>query len=578
MEVANAFAPGGQSLGNVHVFDVEPIYVGSDVLCQMMVVHVSEAGTDRTDMTAFAKRALTSLGIDIPDGFDPIVESWPLSRVAKKRAGAQPRTREPYDPKDHAYPPSWEEQSAPAPVTMPQDDVPGIPPMPVLPPPPPAAPEVAAAPRPFPRRESTPVSDFRAIDVEALAGSWTLASVREGFDVVHRVALPGGFGNEAIEANRDVLGEFDIETGEEPTWTAKDGIAFVFGTPPCSGWSVMNTSKNSNARGADSGIQQCTWGLVHYASRLTGRDGEPGPEVVSFECVQQAYTQGRDLMSAYLKTLRNATGQDYQLTHVMMSGASVGAAQLRKRYFWVAHRIPFGVDVTSPLRPATYRDAIYDLRNMKLTVNYQPIPNPPTPWLNVHGMRNGSGVDWHQTIVDETSATAMGLTLRILERANGTWLPGEYQKTVIERMYADGSLPEEAFKWINLETGRNKGWGGPRRVTWDVPAYVIHGGGPAQFIHPDEDRWLTIRELTRLMGYPDSWRYPPGASAGQIGAWIGKNCPVQSAQWMSHYVMASLNGEPGNLRARPDYRRDNEGTIDVTHAYRGPEKIVAEGA
>lgn len=417
---------------------------------------------------------------------------------------------------------------------------------------------------------------MRAVDVEALAGSWDLAAVREGFEIVHRVALPGGFGNEAIEANRDKLGDFEIETGEEVTWTAKREIALAFGTPPCSGWSVMNTSSKGNARGAESAIQQCTWGLIHYASRCTGTDGELGPEIVSFECVQQAYTQGRDLMTAYARTLRQLTGQDYQLTHVLMSGSAVGAAQYRARYFFVAHRVPFGVEVTSPRRAATYRDAIYDLRGMKLQVPEQPIPNPPTAWLQVHEMRNGR-VDWHAPIVDGTSETNLDLTLRVLEEATGTvdWRPGEYQRDVIERLFAAGTLPQRAHKWITPETGKARGWGGPRRVAWDVPAYVIHGGGPGQFIHPEEDRWLTIRELTRLMGYPDDWHYPPGARAGQIGAWIGKNAPVMSVQWLSHWARLAMEGTPGLLRGLPDPERYREGTINVTHAHRGPERIVA---
>lgn len=75
---------------------------------------------------------------------------------------------------------------------------------------------------------------MRAVDCEALAGSWDLGVVREGFEISHRVALPGGFGDEVIETNRGLLGDFPIETGAQETWTPQGDVALLFGTPPCS--------------------------------------------------------------------------------------------------------------------------------------------------------------------------------------------------------------------------------------------------------------------------------------------------------------------------------------------------------
>lgn len=412
---------------------------------------------------------------------------------------------------------------------------------------------------------------MRAVDVEALAGSWDLGTVREGFEIVHRTALPGGFGNEVIEANRDVLGDFPIETGEEPTWTAQKDIAYVFGTPPCSGWSLMNTSKKANARGANSAIQQCTWGLVHYAARTYGADGLKGPEIVSFECVQQAFTQGRDLMTAYLETLRSRTGLDYQLTHVLMSGASVGSAQLRNRYFWVAHRVPFGVDIESPRRAATYRDAIYDLRGLELQRELQPVHADPTAWVQVHDMRRPDDqVDWHMQVADRSreKETNLELILRVMDYAE--WKPGKYLRQVIEDDQANGQrIPDEPFSKFG------RGWGGPIRVEWDKPGRVIHGGGAGQFIHPEENRFLTMRELSRLMGYPDTWHWPDVGNRWNVSMWLGKNCPVQSGQWLSHWAKRALEGEAGPLQGRPDEERANECIINVTHAFKDPARIIS---
>lgn len=414
---------------------------------------------------------------------------------------------------------------------------------------------------------------LRAVDVEALAGSWDLGAVREGFQVVHRVALPGGFGNEVIEANRPLLGDFAVETGDEGEWTALKDVPFIFGTPPCSGWSVMNTSKGINARGASSAVQQCTWALVRYAGRTYGGDGGRGPEVVAFECVQQAFTQGRDLMSAYLHLLRRETGQDYQLTHVKMSGASVGAAQYRARYFFVAHRVPFGVEVQSPRLQLTYGEAIGDLQGMELRQEFQPYTRAADGEFQRDHRSKSGGTDWHLAVSDGSGETNVHLTMRILAAAGVDWEPGMDQRAAIRRLAEAGRLPERAKKWI-AEDGSVKGWGGPKRISADRTGFVIHGGGASQFIHWAEPRWLTARELTRVMGYPDDWTYPYTAKVSTVGAWIGKNCPVESARWISRWIRRSLDGEPGELRGASD-EREHEFLLDVTHAYRGPDRIVA---
>lgn len=77
-------------------------------------------------------------------------------------------------------------------------------------------------------------NNLLAIDCEGLAGNWSLAAVQEGFKIQRRLALPGGFGNECIEVNRKLLGQFPVETGAAEGWTPGQGVSFLFGTPPCS--------------------------------------------------------------------------------------------------------------------------------------------------------------------------------------------------------------------------------------------------------------------------------------------------------------------------------------------------------
>lgn len=284
----------------------------------------------------------------------------------------------------------------------------------------------------------------------------------------------------------------------------------------------------------DSDIHECTWALIKYAARCIGSDGFPGPQVVAFESVQQAFTIGRPLMERYLAVLNNLTrvsvGPDkYKLTHVLMSGASVGSASERRRYFWVAHRIPFGVGLQLRLTgPVTVRERIDDLREL-----------PTGDWPHVSPLTD-----------------KLELIIRCHERAG--WVEGMTLRDACFKLVEQHKLPHAAReKWFDS----NMCWinfAGPKVIRPDEPAPVITGGSRSDFLHYALPRFLTIHELARLMGLPDNWVIP-GESINRAVAWIGKNAPVESLRWLTHWVRQSLLGRPGPLRS---------GVVDITHYWK----------
>lgn len=383
------------------------------------------------------------------------------------------------------------------------------------------------------------------IDCQGLAGAWTLGTVQTGrFELVHRASLPGGFGDTSIDANRRLIGDgWHQEVGEQPQWTpVTSGAAYVCGTPPCSGFSLMNVSKKGNARGPNSGINSCMRDLARYGARVRGLDGNQGAEVISFESVQQAYTTGRGLMQELRQIVEEESGQRYDLTHVLMSGASIGASQARHRYYWVVHRVPFGVDHPEPHKVATYADAIDDLRDLELTWEDQPITRPPTEWSK-RLRRPDWKVDAHVAHVEEKIRL-----VRLINELLGTteWPPGKGMKELIQELPEPPKALLDRWPGYDETSWRQlRGWGWPKRIRPDRPGYVIAGSGAMNFVHYAEPRLLTIRELTRLMGYPDDWRWPADVSVGVASKLIGKCCPVDSGRWISGWVARSLDGEPG---------------------------------
>lgn len=396
---------------------------------------------------------------------------------------------------------------------------------------------------------------FPFIDCQGLGGAYTLGTVQTGkFKLVHRASLREGtklgFGDEIVDANRHLLGdEWDQDEGHDQDDWEPGMAAYLCGTPPCSGFSNLNTRME---RGPGAPINRCMWSLVEYAAACTGTDLRPGPQVVSFESVQGAYTKGRSLMRALREHLEDLTGQEYDLHHVMMSGGTVGAAQYRHRYFVVFSRIQFGID--PPQRedlpdghPVTYFDAIGDLQGLEN--QWEPQDYKYAAQSNyARALRDPSGlVDCHATADGKAADTVREACLR-------GWKAGKYLSEAFDAL--DYHPPE--FQKSRREGGIRrgdstyKGLNWPLKINPDKPGYVQTGGCARDFAHWSEPRLLTIRELGRMMGYPDSWKFPH--SITKSGMLIGKCCPAPSGRWISGWVARALEGSPGQVGSTSDGR------------------------
>lgn len=67
--------------------------------------------------------------------------------------------------------------------------------------------------------------------------------------------------------------------------------------------------------------------------------------------------------------------------------------------------------------------------------------------------------------------------------------------------------------------------------------------GSSRFIHPYENRFLTVREQARLMGFPDSFIFTGGRD-DQYNM-IGEAVPVPLAKAIGLYVARKLDEEGG---------------------------------
>lgn len=354
-----------------------------------------------------------------------------------------------------------------------------------------------------------------AIDVQSFAGGFSLGVVQAGFNLIAKREYPGGFGSQAMLANRHLLGyDWNLQAADPIDWTPTPAD-LVFGNPPCSGFSNRSVSIRGKQddgsigkiqfRGIESNANACMWALIRYAA-------ECDPKIVIFESVQGAFRHGRELMQQLRKELEAITGHEYDLFHVLHNVADLQGAQTRPRYFFVASRIGFGVKPPT-FTSSTVRDRIEDLETVPLGQLEGHDINDAVQEARIQEL--ASKVDW---LADETSGHAYA---RAIEQ-------GIDLKQWDEPLVSDKGTTQFA----------------PRRLNYDKPSRVLAGDAHAKIVHPVLPRTLTHREIARLTGFPDEWRCAPYAEKRGNGQWWGKGICVEAGRWIAEAAHDTLNGTP----------------------------------
>lgn len=394
---------------------------------------------------------------------------------------------------------------------------------------------------------------IEAVDCQSFAGGFTTGAVRAGFTLVGKRELPGGFGVASCEANRHILGDkWESQVAPANEWEAK-GVPLVFGNPPCSGFSLLS---RADFRGAGSPVNSCMWAFADYTARCR-------PDVAVFESVQQAYKIGRELMQALRADVEEKTGDQYTLYHVLHNAASVGGAAVRKRYFWVIARVPFGIEPHAVDRIPTFRQTIGDLEGLGVTWDKQSYRRPPSWWVKKRKLRSATGAtDGHHTYFNPLVRRALDLMEKV------DWPEGGNISDVARRYYQqEGRLPESWNATAEKLIGNDfkMGFYQMHRWRYDGHCRVVTGAGTQLILHPTENRPLTNREVARIQGFPDDWRIGPLRTTSGVGMLWGKGIPVQCGEWIAGWAKQAILGDPGGYDGQEI--GDRERLIDVTNDY-----------
>ena len=348
----------------------------------------------------------------------------------------------------------------------------------------------------------------KLVDLFSGIGIGSLGFVRAGFEVAAAVDIdPKACA--IYQKNLGVapiVGDLRRTTGEEilrRIGLERGELDVCCGCPPCQGFSTLRATRlRKRQRDARKSL------LRVFAQRVE----ELLPKVVVLENVR-GLTLGsnRTFLREFLARMRRL---DYRCEYGVMDAADFGVAQHRQRLILIGNRVtdpvlpestnskPNSTDSRLPWK--TVRDAIGDLRPLEA------------------GQR-----DDHDSL-----HSAAAHSESVLE--------------IIRNIPHDGggrrSLPRKLWLPCHRRLAKDKQRGAESiygRMRWDFPSPTIttrcHTPSCGRFVHPTQDRGITLREAARLQSIPDDFGI--FGCKEDVGRWIGNAMPVALAEAVARQAM-----------------------------------------
>lgn len=293
----------------------------------------------------------------------------------------------------------------------------------------------------------------KALAAYVFAGGFSLGVESEGFDVLAHLE-DNGYGVDTCRLN---FPDMPIYVGPE-NWDIEslheEGPKWIFGNPPCAAWSALNGKKTTEGTWKIDDRVDCT--RRHFALMNTYR-----PLIWTWESVLRAWTVGRDFVN---ELVNEAVAMGYSVDLVLMNAEHVGGKHKRERFFFMATKSDIDWLREEPVEAPTAREVLKD-------------------------------------------ADPSGFSRQILDSMADAWektKPGEAVRRGWKRAFPD----EKDHEVITSSTGSTRVKGRPgfnvRRLDPDKVAPTIVG---ASAMHWDEPRHLSLREATKLCGYPDNFKF-----------------------------------------------------------------------
>jgi DNA (cytosine-5)-methyltransferase 1 len=353
----------------------------------------------------------------------------------------------------------------------------------------------------------------KIVDLFCGAGGMTLGFVQAGFEVAT------AFDNWdcAVKTYRRNLGDH-IHGSRIDDELELPAAAVITGGPPCQGFSSAGARRDSDHRNT----------LVAVFARLVAKHR---PRAFVFENVEGFLTGGTgrfvfDLLDPLIEA-------GYRIHLRKVNAANFGVPQHRKRVLGIGG---LGWDPTFPAPTHTAHGAPGALlAGMHLPLT----PSVTDAILGLPPAANGTNGD------DHTYSPLEGLDIERARRLQ----PGQRMRDLPEELWHE-SYKRRAYRRVMDGMPVEKRGGAPaglRRLRADQPSKAITGAAINEFLHPVEDRPLTVRECARIQTFPDDFIFV--GSRRDRAQQIGNAVPPRFAEVIGKSLLNDLRRSID--RARP---------------------------
>jgi len=356
---------------------------------------------------------------------------------------------------------------------------------------------------------------MRAVGVHVFAGGFSYG-VQQLMHVENHLEVHG-FGIETAAAMCGV----HVHNSPANDWPDIPA-EFAFGNPRCTGFSTITAGYDDNIHGPFADCTRDIWELMNYC---TGRY-----PIFAWESVQQAYSTGRPLINMLVE---KAVDAGYRVAHLFINAASLGNAQQRKRYFFVAYDASKNFNV-NPMQLPEYSPSLYD-------------------------------AIWHLRNEDNECSILSPDEASVLP-----WLPNGWDLNMFAEYNYDLLPDRMKDTWLLRNSQMPFSMHCVKRLNWHRPSPTIFSSA-GRFIHPDHDRGLSHKEIATIMGLPIvPLGSEPVAQVAKgvcpcVGEWLAEQAiHYINDVWGSEDWECTYNHHTGNWKTR-DTTGENETVFDLTH-------------
>lgn len=285
-------------------------------------------------------------------------------------------------------------------------------------------------------------------------------------------------------------------------------LDLIIGGPPCQGFTTAGNRFWDDPR--NKLVQNYAHALEAFYPRWFMMENVEGILTTAkgsyiIECIKKMISLG------YAVSLKKFYMQEY------------GIPQRRKRVIIVGNREGKQFSFPKPIEIAS--GSIYKESSFTLRSAIGDLENHSRPEID-HIIKEETGIQ-----LERISALLVGQTMRDLPER----LQHDSFKRRSARRVCDGTPTEK----------RGGAPSGLKRLSYDEPCLTITSAAPSEFVHPTQNRMLTIRECARVQTFPDSFTFC-GTDSQKI-LQIGNAIPPLFASQMAEHIMLCDLNAPGEV-------------------------------